>query len=249
MGRRAKDAFGVGAGIGRSRKTSGCARWQALLVAAVAAGSGCTQSHPRDASPPGPSRVIVLAPVLNLTGSQDFDPLKVTDLIASEFLSFKNVAVVPVNLTLAELQRRGKYAVETPQDAVALARTFGADGTVVVAIHEYNPYDPPVVGLTLQWYRAGATSPPGEPIERSLSDAPDAAPRWQIPRVYNAADEAVREDIRAYARERDGEESPFGWRKYTVSQEKYVRYCGWATIRTMLRLDQRGPARPHEAKS
>ncbi len=245
MSRRAKVAVGVGAGIGRARKPAGRAKWPTLLVAAVAAGSGCIQPHTREKPVAGPPRVVVLAPVLNLTGGQDFDPLKVTDLIASEFLSFKNVAVVPVNLTLAELQRRGLYGVEKPQDAVELARAFGAEGTVVIAIHEYNPYDPPVIGLTLQWYPA-ASGPPGH-------DSSDAgAPRWQIQRVFNAADEAVRDEIEAYAHDRDGDQSPYGWRKYTRSQELYVRYCGWATIRTMLRLDRNEPAatgQPHEAKS
>ena len=199
--------------------------------------------------------MIVLAPVLNLTGRQDFDPLKITDLIASELLSFKNIAVLPVNLTLAELERRGKYAVETPQDAVALAQAFGADATVVFAIHEYNPYSPPVIGLTMQWYAAhpgaGVPDAPAARASGALSDAAAALPRWQIQRVYNAADEEVREDIEHYAHERDGAKSPYGWKRYVQSQELYVRYCGWATIRTMLRLDQneRAAARPYEAKS
>ncbi|MEW6251774.1 MAG: hypothetical protein AB1716_14105 [Planctomycetota bacterium] len=182
--------------------------------------------------------VIALAPVLNLTGGQDFDPLKVTDLIASEFSSFNQVAVVPVNLALAELERRGKYAVETPQDAVTLARALGADAAVVVAIHEYNPYDPPVVGLTMQWYPAAGGA---------LSDGA-AGPRWQIQRVFNAAHEDVREEVQSYADERSEHGGPYGWQRYLQSQELYVRYCGWSAIRTMLRLD-RAAARPHEAKS
>ncbi len=210
---------------------------------------------------PVPTRVLVVAPVLNLSGSQDFDPLKVTDLLASEFITCQGVAVVPVNLALAELERRGKYSVETPEDARELARVLGADATVVTAITEYRPADPPIVGMTMQWYGlptvSGATNLNPVAASRAvagfdleLSDAHSAGPRWQLQRTFNAADEELLEQIRDYARERGGHQSPFGWRKYTKSQELYVRYCGWAMIRTMLRLDvlNRMAVEPHEAE-
>jgi hypothetical protein len=199
---------------------------------------------------------------LNLSGSQDFDPLKVTDLIASEFISFRNISVVPVNLTLAELQRQGKNAVETGPDAVRLAQALGADATIVTAITEYNPYSPPVVGMIMQWYSAqagaacagrGAMEPHAAADQRTveLSDGDAVAPRWQVQRVFNAADEETREEVRSYAAERDGHDSPFGWKKFCQSQELYVRYCGWSLIRTMVRLDSndRVVAEPHEAES
>lgn len=205
-------------------------------------------------------RVLVVAPVLNLSGSQDFDPLKVTDWIASECVSFPGVSVIPVNRTLAELAARGKATVETPEDAVELARTFGADATLVAAVTEYNPYDPPRVGLIVQWYapapptRTGAFDPTAAsrlasdpPVE--LSAAEPHAPRWQAQRVFDAADETLLDELKDYADDRGGHESPFGWRRYTKSQELYVRYCGWALIRTMLKLDaeSRVPNEPHEA--
>jgi len=197
--------------------------------------------------PPPAPRVLAIAPVINLSGSVDFDALKLTDLIASEFLNFRGVAVVPVNLTLAELERQGRYSIETPEDAVQLARALGADATIVVAVTEYNPYSPPVVGLTMQWYDAWPTSAPtgfdprlasrmASGSEPRSAQPPPAGPRWQVQRVFNAANVDVLKDIRSFARQRSGDESPYGWRKYTKSQELYVRYCGWAMIRTMLRL-------------
>jgi hypothetical protein len=75
-------------------------------------------------------------------------------------------------------------------------------------------------------------------------------PRWQVQRVFNAADEKTLEELRDYAEMRGGHESAFGWRVYTKSQELYVRYCGWALIRTMLSLDsnRRDNGTPHEAE-
>lgn len=225
---------------------------------------GCSQMRVDDTpeAKAAPAKVYVLAPVLNLSGSNDFDALRVTDLIASECLSFEGLSIVPVNLTLAELARVGKPSVETPEDAVQLARTFGADGTLVVAITEYDPYDPPVIGMILQVYEADRVSSTArfDPLtasrssqspELALSVAPGLTPRWQIQRVFNAASEDVQNDIRRYAEDREGHRSAYGWRKTTKCQEEYVRYCGWALIRSMLLLDQvdRAASRSHEAKS
>jgi len=234
-----------------------------LLVAALLPVClvGCSQRN-RVPTPAPPPRVLAVAPVLNLSGSEDFDPLKLTDLIASEFLAFDNVAVVPVNLTLAELERQGKAAVETPEDALALAEALGADVTVVTAVTEYNPYFPPVVGLVMQWYAAPrASAATGwDPVAASrlaadagyeLSDSNGPAPRRQLQRVFNAAHDNVLKEVREYAGRRDGDKGPYGWRKYLRSQELYVRYCGWAMIRTMLKLDDESNvhSKPHEAKS
>lgn len=225
--------------------------WQ-LFFATGLAGlccSACAQQHHRTTDTPCPPRIIVVAPVLNLSGSQDFDALKITDLVASEFVSTPGIAVVPVNLTLAELERRGKFVVETAQEAADLARVFNADATVVTAITEYNPYSPPVIGLIMQWYAASPTTPARAPDR--LSDDRTAGPRWQVQRVFNAADEELLERIRSFARERDGDQSPYSWRKYVRSQELYVRFCTHSLILTMARLNQndRVAMEPNETKS
>jgi len=224
--------------------------------------SGCAWLGRREAPAPPPARVLVVAPVLNFSGATDVDALRLTDLLASECVSFPGVTVIPVNLTLAELVRQGKECVETPEDAVALAQVFGADATLVFALTEYDPYDPPVVGMVLQYYPAGQAARPvsgfdamtasravAEP-EVTLSVAAPPAPRWQIQRVFDASQESLLADLREYAEQRDGQRSPYGWRKYLKSQELYVRYCGWALIRTMLTLDEvTGQTASHEARS
>jgi hypothetical protein len=246
MCRRAVSARGGGAGMAAQRL------WKSaslpVIATALAALAGCSHDGGSEVVRLEPPRLLVVAPVLNLSGSEDFDPLKLTDLIASEFLSFRGVAVVPVNLTLAELERRGKQQVETPEDAVETARALGADATIVTAVTEYDPYSPPVVGLVMQWYdaRPGRRVSAFDPVSASrasgslpveLSEAGGAQPRWQIQRVFNAADREVLHQIREFAERRDGDHSPYGWRKHVRSQEHYVRYCGWSMIRTILLLE------------
>lgn len=182
--------------------------------------------------------MLVVAPVINLSGNQELDTLRLTDLLASECLSFPGVAVTPVNRVLAELAKRGKGTVETPADAADLARTFGADGTLVAAVTEWDPYMPPVVGLTLQLY----DPPPSGAAETADALSAAGGPRWQAQRVFNAADEDVAAAVRRFAEDRETGAGPYAWRRTLASAELYWRYCSWSLIRTILGLDESGPA-------
>lgn len=210
-------------------------------------GTGCTagkrQTDAHRGSVDEPV-IIVVAPVINLSAMSDLDPVVLTDWVAAEWLDFPNVGVVPVNMTLAALQRQGKYRVETPADAVALAEELGADATVVTAITEYDPYDPPRVGLVMQWYGVDSAPVGGglDPVLASrdatglevMPAAADERTTIQVQRGFNAAHQGVLRELREYARDRDGEPSALGWKKYVHSQELFVRYCAWSVIRTML---------------
>jgi hypothetical protein len=193
-----------------------------------------------------PPLVVVVAPVLNLSNSTEWDPLKVTDIVASELQSFPDVFVIPVNRTLAALALTGKDVVETPQDALELAREFNADATIVTAITEYNPYDPPIVGVVMQWYGTShgveprgfdpvsASRQAAEVLPAGSAQAAEAAPLVQVQRVFDAADEAVLDEVRQYASRRTGHGSPYGWRVHLKSQELFVRFSCWSCIRPML---------------
>lgn len=180
-----------------------------------------------------PSATVVVAPVLNLSASQDFDPTRITDFVASELAQFEGISVVPVNLTTAALAREGKRTVDSPEEALRLAAAFGADATLVAAVTEYQPYDPPTVGLIVQWYGAGDVLAPDL---RGATTASAAEPRVQAQRVFSADDQSVVREIKEFCKRRDGNDSPHGWRKYVVAQELYVRYSIWSLVRSILRV-------------
>ena len=52
-------------------------------------------------------------------------------------------------------------------------------------------------------------------------------------RSIGQANEVVA-DIKEFAKHRSGDESPYGWRKYVVSQQDFMCYCCYATIRALL---------------
>jgi hypothetical protein len=227
-------------------------RLAALTFCLLVSITGCARQERRsesDAAYVIQPCVIVVAPAVNLSGSHEFDPLVLTDLVASEFLSFPNITVVPVNQTLAALALNGKTQVETAEDAIELARAFRADMTVVIGVTEYNPYDPPVTGLIAQAYVPPelAPGPLFDPVAASRRAAPiepasdetssRLAPVVQVQRVFNASHDWVVDEVRRYAEQRDGAKSPLGWRRHVRSQELYLRYCAWSLIRSMLRLE------------
>ena len=218
--------------------------WPMALYGGV---TGCSHQHASETETREIENiVVVVAPVLNLSNSIEWDPDHVTDIVASEFQSFPNIAVVPVNRTLAVLALRGKRIVESPEDALELARELGADATIVAAITEYDPYDPPRVGVVMQWYgvtkRAGGRPFDAQAASRQTTEfAPTGAdaqlassPLIQFQRIYDATDKKVIGEVRRYARQRSEHGSPYGWRVHIKSQELFVRYCMWSAIKSML---------------
>lgn len=192
----------------------------------------------------GPIKIAV-APAVNLSGSTDFDPDRFADLMASELSYADRVEVIPVSRVLGILSAQGLSSVESSTHALELVRLLGADAILVFAVTEYDPYDPPIIGITAQLY--GTRSLPGmrrvDPVAMSLQASPGpfsqrSSPRGLLAvaqRVFDASHDFVRRDLREFALKRGVDESPYGWRKYLISQRHYVRYCCHATVRGLLR--------------
>ena len=218
----------------------------ALAVGAV---TGCAQrvSEPDPHAVEPTPTVVVVAPVINLSDDATLDSLKVTDWVASEALTIPGLAVVPVNMTLAALAQQGRHRVETPDDARALADEFDADATLVIALTEYDPYDPPRVGIVAQWYavrpqRVARMNPVATSrlAADSVGALPDssATPTYQVQRSFDGADERLLAELRDYVAASGGDQSPYGWRKYVKSQELFTRYCIRSAILPMVNMRQ-----------
>ncbi len=220
-------------------------RISCLLGAAVAVGLPCCTQEPQIPQATTSDRLVTVAvaPALNHSGSQDFDPLRVADLMASELAQILGVQVIPLNRVLAQLEADGKQRIESPGHARRIMDRIGADGIVVFALTEYDPYVPPVVGISAQFYRSYRGSPALDPVAASRAPAftaagpfPDA-PAAQFQWVFNGSDEAVKQAIQEFTRKRNADGSPYGWRKYLASQEHYLRFCCHVTVRELIQKE------------
>lgn len=211
------------------------------MILLLSTAPSCTHQQGARAPEPTPAIptpiVVALAPVMNLSNSSEWDPLQVTDMLASELQTFPGVTVVPVNRSLAVLAARG--AIAAPQDAVELADALDADGALVAAVTEFDPYDPPRIGWVMQWYanprrlQAAWGAQPGRGAGAKLSAA---GPQLQVQRIISAAVASTQRELREYADSRGGFQSPYDWRVHVKSQRLFVRYSCWTVIRSMLQL-------------
>ena len=187
---------------------------------------------------------IAVAPAINVSGSTDFDPSRFADLMASELSHADGVSVIPVSRVLGVLAVDGLETVVSPSHALELTRRLGADAILVFSVTEYDPYDPPRIGITAQLYgtRTGAGAGSLDPVALSRTARLTGADGRreadgvlsQSQRVFDASHNAVVEDVRRFWQKRNGDASPFGWRRYVVDQRAYIRFCCHATIARLL---------------
>ncbi len=229
-------------------------RWGRNLVGLLAGSTVLLGCHDAKRGQPvsivnpklGPMTVAV-APAVNLSGSMDFDPNRFADLMASELGYAEGISVIPVSRVLGILAAHGTDRVESPSHALELVELLGADAILVFAVTEYDPYDPPSIGIAAQLYGTrpapdGGTLDPVALSRQTRLTGANAGPEpkrllAQTERVFNAAHESVARDIREFASRRGADDSPYGWRKYVVSQQHYIRFCCHATIKELISGD------------
>lgn len=137
--------------------------------------------------------VVAVAPALNHSGSSGFDGVRVADLMVSELGHFGGVKTLPVNRFLAQLGSRHTERIESPQEAMELARRIGADRLMVFAITEYDPYQPPVVGITAQFHGSVAAEDRTGAAHRDAQAEPaggwgaEGWPCAEVQRVFKGA--------------------------------------------------------------
>ncbi len=181
---------------------------------------------------------IAVAPAVNLSGSTDFDPNRFADLMAGELMHVERVSVVPVSRVLAVLASQGTDRVHSPTHASEIAEMVGADAILVFAVTEYDPYDPPSVALSMQLFAATPRAPYGGPLDEAGGQETPVSRAGRVlaqtQRRMDASHMDVVEDVRRYARQRSADDSPYGWRRYVVSQQHYIQFCCHTAIKGLL---------------
>jgi len=236
------------------------ARWGWILVGGVfgAMGwAGC--AAPRQVDPVGIHNpklgpmAVAVAPALNLSGGTDFDVDRFADLMASELGHADGITVIPVSRVLGVLAAQGTKSIESQAHALEVVRLLGADAILVFSVTEYDPYVPPRIAISAQLFgrrpvQGGGALDPAALSRRpglASSPAPYEGRRGLLAatqRAFDASHNSVVAEVREFAGKRRGDRSPYGWRRYIVSQQDFVRFCCHSIIRAILRGDYKAEA-------
>ncbi len=205
----------------------------AVALTAVAAAGGCAPEMASLSTPYPQRRSVAVLPLLNQSPSSDFDPIAATDTLVSELAQVRNLAVLPTNQPLKLLLARGQTHPTSLAEATEIAQALGVDGVIIGAVTDYRPYSPQKVGMTLQliWVRADSTIGGLDPIAagRQAAGTPATAGGYarrgsQVQAVLDAAGNDVVRRVQAYAATHEGTDSPYGWRRYLVDSDAYLRF-------------------------
>jgi len=187
-----------------------------------------------------------VVPPQNDSGTSLVDPLAVGDEVVAQIAQVRGLTALPLNRTISAMRTLGLDAVRSPGEADALARALGADGVVMGSITAYDPYRPPVFGLTLVVHSRPGLGRSGGGFEvRRLQMSPtefgDAMRSAfggrpvSVSSLYlDARDGAVRSRLRAYAEGRTDPGSALGWREYEASIDLYTRFAAHEAVRGLL---------------
>ena len=199
---------------------------------------------------------IVVAPMMNLSTTRDVDLIEATNTLASELQQVRGVTVVPLGRVYQYLSENRLATVGSPEEARQLAKAFGAQACIVAAVTEYDPYNPPRLGLAVQMFTVGQLPPPSgtpgfDPVQAEQAGMPlaapqtgEARPRDVLSHVFSGRNLEVEHLAQRYARERLADSSPFGWRRFVADQHEIVRLSCYGMIREMLGAQGRANRMP-----
>ena len=209
-------------------------------LAIVGALAGCSSQKPygveTEAYLPAKKRQVwAVAPVINLSGQKDVDPLLQADLVYAQLQQVHGLTVIPVNRVVEVYAGLRIEKVQTPEQAALVCDLLGCDALVVPTVTEFDPYNPPKLGASVQVFRKprGYARPDNvdpRDLARQASmqseslPGPSAGQFVQAVGMFDAANGSVRQKLEAYAAGRNDPNGPMGLKEYYISMD---RYCGF----------------------
>ncbi len=224
------------------------ARIIAVAVLCLAGLVGCDSLFPtKSAAGPQPVeyvltspykgvRTLAVAPAINQSGSRDFDVLTVSDSLFEEMQQVGGLNVLPLNKTLAAMQKLGIRTIDTSQMAQKVAEFLGVDGLVIPAVTAYDPYNPPKVGMILQMYT------PRHVVNADASGGgtvvSERQPVSQVSAVFNASNQTVLRELRDFAEGRTQHDSALQDEKFLMDADAYTRFVCHAMVRRLMEVER-----------
>lgn len=212
-----------------------------LIAAVLLSLLGCTSNKPADYGVerplflPGNTRQIwAVAPVLNLSGEKQVDPILQADLVYQQLQQVAGITALPVNRVAEVYAALRIDQVHSEEQAALVCDLLGCDALLVATVTIYDPYAPPKLGASLTLFRKGgyrrpANVDPRELVRRAAplpSESPSAPQPGsvQVVGMFDAANGSIRADLMRYAQGRNDPVGPYKERAYLVEMD---RFCGF----------------------
>ncbi len=227
-------------------------RWIAILILIVAAClmSGCADKPPvygreNQLSIPGTqTRIWAVAPVLNLSGQPGVDPLLQADILYQQLQTVGGLTVIPVDRVAQVYAAAHIEQIQTPEQATIVMDALGCEGLVVATVTQFDPYNPPKWGGSLQLFQRATSvnrTPPPDPRELLRAGAPPAEANLpQVPEMvqavgmFDATNGTVRDALLTYALGRHEPLGPMGVKEYFASMDRFAGFAYHSLIEDLL---------------
>ena len=174
-----------------------------------------------------------VAPVLNLSGQAQVDPILQADHVYTQLQQVAGLNVIPVNRVVEVYQSLRIRNVESEEQAALVCDLLGADALLVATVTAYDPFDPPKLGASLQLFRKGrGYERPANVDPRVLSrmatpmenETPKRPGFVQVVGMFDSANGTTRDEVLRYAAGRNDPTGPYKARAYLIDMD---RYCGF----------------------
>jgi hypothetical protein len=189
-----------------------------------------------------------VAPLRNEVGTSIIDVYQVSDKIVAAASQVQGVRCLPLNRTIAGMRSMNIQELSSPEEAQKLATLLGADAIIVGSITEYEPYNPPRLGLALALYsRPGLLDKGGgaQIDTRQLTYQPTDyhyfprstykdAPESVVSEFLDGKNHQVMMDVQGYAAGRSDPSSAMAWRRYLASMDLFCEFGAWHCVNRLL---------------
>jgi hypothetical protein len=187
-----------------------------------------------------------VVPLNNDSGTTLLDPTGVSDAVVRACSQIRGVRCLPLNRVIAEMRGLGLASLSSPDEARALADRLGVDGLIVGSITDFDPYNPPRLGLALV-LDANTPAAAGEDLSLealrgstgeaggSRSTARfEAVPAASISVTLDGRNHATLMELRSYAQGRHDPAHANGWEHYLASMPLYTEFAAHAAVARLL---------------
>jgi len=189
-------------------------------------------------------RLWAVLPARNESGTSLPEPLAIGDKLVASIEEVEGLRALAMNRTLAALREAEIETVSSPAEARRVAELLGVDGLVISSITAYDPYNPPIIGLSLALYsrqqesRGREFDPKKFAAQPRPRDAPlsgySAPPSATYSAHLDARNHEVLQRVKSYALGRHDPEHALGWRQHLASMDLYTRFAAHEAIAGLL---------------